>query len=170
IVGQHVIFGHSLDTSTLYDGRRLTMSEDNITVSVVHIYLETTDKKIRSKIHVADIGVTNGVVHLLDNLLSVNFTIWEAMSDIPALKHLFLCCTFRRIYDVIGTSTGDLKQTLNKESDILTAFLPSNTVFDEHYDIITSMMTHDPDAFLKVGGELTVYDGSVSVIVTLFFT
>lgn len=32
--------------------------------------------------------MTNGIVHLLDNLLNVNFTIWEAMSDIPALKYV----------------------------------------------------------------------------------
>lgn len=39
------------------------------------------------------------------------------------------------------------------ESEILTAFLPSNTVFEEHHDIITSMMRTDPGAFLQVSRE-----------------
>lgn len=55
-------------------------------VFLTDIYLETSDKKIRSRISVTDIGVTNGVVHLLDNLLTINFTMWEAISDIPALR------------------------------------------------------------------------------------
>ncbi|CAG5114898.1 unnamed protein product, partial [Candidula unifasciata] len=143
IVAKHVTFGQVLDAVSLYDGRKLVISQDQV-LTVVHsdgeIFLETADKKIRSRISVTDSGVTNGVVHLLDNLLTINFTIWEAISDIPAL---------RRVYDVISKDIGDLRHMFNTGSDTLTVFLPSNMVFDEHRDIIQSMIQDDPEGFLE---------------------
>ncbi|KAH9491607.1 hypothetical protein Btru_031022 [Bulinus truncatus] len=145
----HVILDYALDSSRFYDGQRLGMA-NNQTLTIMaksgEFYLESNDKKMTSKIEVLDIGVTNGVVHLISNVLfAEGFTIWEAVSDIPQLK---------RFHDVVTRHFGKLKETLNMKSDVqssasMTVFLPSNEVFDRAAEFINTKLLLEPQVLDK---------------------
>ena len=49
------------------------------------MYLEWGE--VRARVVESDLGVTNGVVHLIDTVLFVNnFTLWEALTNMPILR------------------------------------------------------------------------------------
>ncbi len=42
---------------------------------------------MRSHIEVIDVGVTNGVAHVVSNVLTTpTFTVWDVVSDMPQLR------------------------------------------------------------------------------------
>ncbi|XP_055872602.1 uncharacterized protein LOC106073270 isoform X3 [Biomphalaria glabrata] len=148
LVYGHVIFTGAIDSSQFYDGKKLTMgNSQSLTLMAKQgeYYLETNDKKMSVKIEVKDIGVTNGVVHLVSNVLFADgYTIWNAVSDIPQLK---------RFYDVVNRHFPKLKDTLNmaaeKPSASMTVFLPSNEVFDRAADFVNSRLLLEPQVLDK---------------------
>ncbi|XP_059159648.1 uncharacterized protein LOC131943508 [Physella acuta] len=142
---RHVMTDVAMDAGKLTDGKRLTMAS-NQTLTVLHkdgdIYLETSDRRVRSRIEVLDIGVTNGVVHLISNILSAEgFTIWQAVSDIPQLK---------RFVEVVTKNFIDMRSILSLASEKpITVFLPGNEVFDRAADYVNSLLLLDPHILFK---------------------
>ncbi|GFN95738.1 transforming growth factor-beta-induced protein ig-h3 [Plakobranchus ocellatus] len=145
VVQAHVISGSVLDSDQWRDGQILTtMNNKTLTFREIdgEFYLETEDKKVRSRVEVRDIGVTNGIVHLIKNVLHCDqFTIWEAMSDIPQLKS---------IHDFLSAHFQEMRALLNMTTNpSTTVFLPSNDVMDLALDHLNILVASDSAYLLK---------------------
>ncbi|KAK3799814.1 hypothetical protein RRG08_048538 [Elysia crispata] len=144
-VFSHVIAGSVVDSSLWKDGQTLTMM-NNKTVTIREMagefYLETSDQRVRSRVEVMDIGVINGAVHLIKNMLySDQFTVWDAVSDMPQLRsiHDFLNSHFQEMRAMLNMST-------NPEN---TVFLPSNEVMARALDYLNILVAVDSGMLLK---------------------
>ncbi|XP_050398819.2 fasciclin-1 isoform X2 [Patella vulgata] len=91
LIQGHIISGVDLSSSDLEADQTLTTIDDKI-VSIIHVQGETYIESgtVRAKIEVMDIGCTNGVIHFISNVLFMrNFTLWEAMENIPQLSIMY---------------------------------------------------------------------------------
>ncbi|GFR75111.1 fasciclin-1 [Elysia marginata] len=105
-------------------------------------YLEAANKRVLSRVEVMDIGVINGVVHLVKNILHADqFTIWDALTDMPQLRsiHDFLNSHFQEMRAMLNMST-------NPEN---TVFLPSNEVMERSLDHLNILVAVDSGTLLK---------------------
>ncbi|XP_071098582.1 fasciclin-1-like isoform X2 [Haliotis cracherodii] len=123
---KYLLFGHiipdvQLDAAMLsHDQMLRTM--DNRTIHIKHVdgdtYLESGS--VRARLEMTNIGCTNGVIHLISNILFFkNFTIWEAIENIPQLSIMY---SFAIQYP-------DIEAKLSAEtSGALTMFMASDSV------------------------------------------
>lgn len=81
ILNNHIL-SSEVDEASLVNGQTFT-TLSNKTIKVIRkdqtFYLETEDMQIQ--VVETDIGCTNGVVHLIDNvILRKDYTVWEAIT------------------------------------------------------------------------------------------
>ncbi|XP_046575754.1 uncharacterized protein LOC124283773 [Haliotis rubra] len=123
---KYLLFGHiipnvQLDAAMLSHDQTLT-TMDNRSIHIKHVdgdtYLESGS--VRARLEMTNIGCTNGVIHLISNILFFkNFTIWEAIENIPQLSIMY---SFAIQY-------SDIEAKLSAEtSGALTMFMASDSV------------------------------------------
>ncbi|KAK7475733.1 hypothetical protein BaRGS_00033005, partial [Batillaria attramentaria] len=90
VIMGHIITDVTLDADDMKQQNIMTAMNGNV-IRVIQDDGETYLQwgNLRSKVEVTDLGVTNGVVHLIDSVLFLNnFTVWEAMSHMPLLSRM----------------------------------------------------------------------------------
>ncbi|XP_041355644.1 uncharacterized protein LOC121373221 isoform X2 [Gigantopelta aegis] len=117
----HIVPGHILNSEDLSHNQKLT-TFDNRTIRVVNIngetFLETS--LMRAQLEVSNIGCTNGIIHLVSNVLFYhNFSLWEAIGNIPLVSIMH---SFALRYPDVETALT------SSSSGPMTVFIASNAV------------------------------------------
>ncbi|VDI71879.1 Hypothetical predicted protein [Mytilus galloprovincialis] len=136
ILNNHIL-SSEVDEASLVNGQTFTtLSNKSITVirKDQTFYLETEDMQIQ--VVETDIGCTNGVVHLIDNvILRKDYTVWEA---ITGNDQLIKMKSFMQNYN-------DLPALLNNAGVHVTVFLPFDYVMDDIPGSTLSSFSTNPD-------------------------
>ncbi|KAL8603906.1 hypothetical protein ACOMHN_005126 [Nucella lapillus] len=117
VIMSHVISDVTYDVSTLSQMTKLqNMNGTDIRIRKYgnDLYLEWGE--LRAQVKEIDLGVTNGIVHLIDTVLfASNFTVWEAITHIPDL---------RGIQDVMQEFPDVVERLSAHSGGHVTVFLP----------------------------------------------
>ncbi|XP_005090829.1 uncharacterized protein LOC101850694 [Aplysia californica] len=107
------------------------------------LYLESADGLVRSHVEVLDVGVVNGVAHVISNVLATpTFTLWDVVSDIPELS---------RLKTLITKEFPELRNNLSTHSKRpMTAFLPADTAMDKVMGQVNTMLLNSRDTLVEV--------------------
>ncbi|KAL5020344.1 hypothetical protein ScPMuIL_003236, partial [Solemya velum] len=151
VIGGHIVTGMEYSLSALEDGSILR-TIDNNTLHILHVGKDVYVKggQMRAKIETANIGCTNGLVHLISNVLFLqNFTLWEAIQGSSQLSQMagFI------------TQYSDLQEVLHVgNSGPITVFLTSDSALQQVPIQTMEEIQDDPDLLLNaVRGQIAPY-------------
>jgi len=155
----HVVSGTVKSTDIQNDQVISTLSTDNtLTAKVVtldgsetSIQLENPSSSLtdNAKVVSADIMASNGVVHVIDQVLipiSATKTIAQLALDTPSLSEL-----------VAALTEADLVDTLNTAGATFTVFAPTNTAFQSLYDALGPNVNDVQDIPLDILTDVLLY-------------
>lgn len=134
LLKDHMVLYKARDLDSFQDGETFFTTDSRVlTIHRIQDDVYVEGGSIRAKITVPDIGCTNGVIHLVSNVLfQRDFTIWEAIqgnSQLSIMKE-FIRSNNDILQTLSSTDFGPLTVLLISDS----AFnnLPSDTVSDLH--------------------------------------
>ncbi len=133
----HVLGGASIKSSDLQVGQTYasTASEAGPNDSQLSILIEKTGAAVKvnntANVTSADVSATNGVIHVIDNVLL----------PLNVVGHAAANSNFTSLVGALGAASGDLVSVLSG-SGPLTVFAPLNSAFDE-ISAVTATLTAD---------------------------
>ncbi|XP_076439131.1 transforming growth factor-beta-induced protein ig-h3-like [Babylonia areolata] len=116
VVKNHVMTDVTYDVDALSQQTKvMNMNGTDIRIKKYgdELYLEWGG--LRARVVTRDLGVTNGIVHLIDTVLfPTNFTVWEAMTNLPELSGI----------QEVMQEFQDVVDRMSDEDGHVTVFLP----------------------------------------------
>ncbi|XP_070177843.1 uncharacterized protein [Littorina saxatilis] len=137
VVLGHIINDVTYDVDSLSQRSTLvTMNENVVRIKSYgeEVYLEWG--QLRSHVTERDLGVTNGIVHVIDTVLYVNnYTVWEAMSGIPMLSEM----------KTLTQNFDDVEDILSSETNHVTVFLASDDAMSRASSHVAALLRDSRD-------------------------
>lgn len=136
LLKDHMVTYISRDIDSFQDGETFFTADNKVlTIHRIQgdVYIE--GGSIRAKITVPDIGCTNGIIHLISNVLfQRDFTIWEAIQGNSQLS---------KMKDFIKINNDILQTLRSTDFGPLTVLLISDSAFDNlPYDTVSDLKSN----------------------------
>ena len=133
----HVVPNAAVASGDLTDGQQIeTLAGDTLTVSIGDDGGVSVNGVAVTQ---ADVQADNGVVHIIDGVLTQNLNVVERARITPDLSTL-----------VTAIQAANLADALSNEDEIYTVFAPTNAAFDALPDGTLDDLLADPDALSNV--------------------
>ncbi|XP_061190852.1 fasciclin-1-like [Saccostrea echinata] len=145
VLGAHIVKGLDLSSSAFTEGKTFkTINNFTLTIRKFNGDLYVQNENILAKIVQADIGCTNGVIHIVSSVLRLNqFTVLDA---IKGNNQLLRISEMLRDFTVLeGILSGDTSL-----GGKVTVFMPSDlTIMSLRNDTRKNIFVNQPDKALK---------------------